>query len=86
MRNPWKDKGIIMAGVIDTIKNSYKQFKEASTKTIPEYEKEAEAKKAEKEYDKAGGPLVKKPKGMKKGGVTRADGCAQRGKTRGKMV
>lgn len=30
--------------------------------------------------------LGKSALGMKKGGVTRADGCAQRGKTRGRMV
>lgn len=70
-------------GMLDTIKDSQKKFKEASTKTIGDYEKEAAAKKAEKAYTEAGGPLVKK---MAKGGVTRADGCAQRGKTRGKMV
>lgn len=34
------------------------------------------------------GASVKKPKKMAKGGTasSRADGCAQRGKTRGKMV
>lgn len=71
---------------IDNLKEGFKKFKEAKFKSIGDYEKEAEAKKAEKEYDKAGGPLVKKPKGMKKGGVTRGDGCCIKGKTKGKMV
>ncbi len=74
-----------MAGTYKTIVENDKKFQEArkNAKSIPDYEAEAAAKKAEKAYTEAGGPLVKK---MAKGGVTRADGCAQRGKTRGKMV
>lgn len=47
-----------------------------------EYENVQKDKQAEKERK-----AYEKSKGMKKGGyVKAADGCAQRGKTRGKMV
>ena len=38
------------------------------------------------DIDGGSAPPPKKPKKMAGGGVTRGDGCAQRGKTRGKMV
>lgn len=54
---------------------------------IEEKIREAKRRKGMKEaYDEV---TVKKAKGgscYAKGGVTRADGCAQRGKTRGRMV
>lgn len=75
-----------MANLLDTIKESQKKFSEASTKTMSDYEKEAAAKKAEKAYDKAGGPLVKKAKGGKVKCMARGGGCEVRGKTKGRMV
>lgn len=72
--------------LIDNIKKSYKQLKEASTKTMGDYEKEEAAKKAEKEYTKAGGPLVKKAKGGKVKKYAKGGGCEVRGKTKGRMV
>ena len=43
----------------------------------------------EREYDKrmpSPEPGEMRPKRFAKGGVTRADGCAQRGKTKGRML
>lgn len=73
-------------GMLDTIKDSQKKFKEASTKTMSDYEKEAAAKKAEKAYDKAGGPLVKKAKGGKVKKYAKGGGVEVRGKTKGRFV
>ena len=73
-------------GIVDNIKKSYKQLKEASTKTMGDYEKEEAAKKAEKEYTKAGGPLVKKAKGGKVKSYAKGGGCEIKGKTKGRFV
>lgn len=75
-------------GVFDNIKKSYEQLKQANWKTIKDYEKEEAAKKAEKEYTKAGGSPVKKAKGgsCKAKGYARGGGCELRGKTKGRMV
>jgi len=75
-----------MAGTYKTIVENDKKFREASTKTMGDYEKEAAAKKAEKDYDKAGGPLVKKAKGGKVKCMARGGGIEVRGKTKGRMV
>jgi len=73
-------------GAFENIKKSAEQFKEAKWKTISDYEKEEAAKKAEKAYDKAGGPLVKKKCGGKVKKYARGGGCELRGKTKGRMV
>ena len=77
-----------MAGAYRNIVNSAEQLKQAKWKTMSDYEKEEAAKKAEKEYTKAGGPLVKKAKGgsCKAKGYARGGGCELRGKTKGRMV
>ena len=72
--------------LIDNIKKSYKQLKEAKSKSIGDYEKEAAAKKAEKAYTEAGGPLVKKAKGGKVKCMAKGGGCEVRGKTKGRFV
>jgi hypothetical protein len=48
----------------------------------------AEAERKEKAEREAAAELKRESRGMKSGGTasSRADGCAQRGKTRGKMV
>ena len=55
-----------------------------------EYKSNAAADKAsaaeEEAAVRAGGNRAMKGAGMKKGGVTRADGCITKGHTRGKMV
>lgn len=77
-----------MAGTYNTIVENDKKFQEArkNAKSIPDYEKEAAAKKAEKAYDKAGGPLVKKAKGGKVKKYAKGGGCELKGKTKGRFV
>lgn len=74
--------------LIDNLKEGYKKFKAAKSKSIGDYEKEEAAKKAEKAYTEAGGPLVKKAKGgsVKSKASSRGDGCCTKGKTKGRMV
>lgn len=74
-----------MAGTYRDMVENAEKFKAAKSKSIGEYEKEEAAKKAEKEYTKAGGPLVKKAKGGKVKKYARGGGIEVRGKTRGKM-
>ena len=75
-----------MAGKYREMVENAEKFKAAKWKTIGDYEKEEAAKKAEKEYDKAGGPLVKKAKGGKVKKYAKGGGCELRGKTKGRMV
>jgi len=79
-----------MAGKFREMVDNAKKVKEAydKAKTIPEYEREAAARKAEEEYTKADGPLVKKAKGgsCKAKKYARGGGCELRGKTKGRMV
>lgn len=75
-----------MAGKYRDMVEGAEKFKKAEFKTIGDYEKEEAAKKAEKEYDKAGGPLVKKAKGGKVKKYAKGGGCELRGKTKGRMV
>lgn len=77
-----------MAGKYRDMVEGAEKFKKAEFKTIGDYEKEEAAKKAEKEYTKAGGPLVKKAKGgsCKAKGYAKGGGCELRGKTKGRMV
>ena len=75
-----------MSGTYNTIVENDKKFREASTKTIGDYEKEAAAKKAEKDYDKSGGSLVKKAKGGKVKSYAKGGGCELKGKTKGRFV
>ena len=85
-----KDVTEPLPGMLDPISQAYKDRMDSRMQ---------EADK--KQDDKSMGPMKiapkmmapkKKPDGMKKGGMVRssaskrADGCAQRGKTRGKMV
>jgi len=46
----------------------------------------AENKKKEQAEREAAAELKRESRGMKKGGVTRADGCITKGHTRGRMV
>ena len=70
-----------MAGMFRDIVENDKKFREAKWKTIGDYEKEAEAKKA----DKAAEPVKKKCGGKVKK-YARGGGCELRGKTKGRMV
>lgn len=69
-----------MAGTYRTIVENDKKFREASTKTIGDYEKEAAAKKA-----KAAEPVKKKSGGSVKK-YAKGGGCELKGKTKGRFV
>ena len=75
-----------MAGTYRTIVENDKKFREAKSKSIGDYEKEAAAKKAEKSYTESGGPLVKKAKGGKVKKYAKGGGCELKGKTKGRFV
>lgn len=82
-------KGAAAAGSKAAKENVAEQLKINPYKTVGETSKSADAarRKAQRE---AASEERREARGMKKGGVVsaskRADGCAQRGKTRGKMV
>jgi len=58
------------------LKEGAEKFSNAKWKTMSDYEAEEKAKE----------PKAEKKKYAKGGSVTRADGCAKRGKTKGRMV
>ena len=65
-----KDVTEPLPGMLDPISQAYKDKMDAKKATTPPQP-----------------PMPKKPKGMRAGGyVKAADGCCQRGKTRGKIV
>jgi len=79
------DPSMLLGGAIPVIKNLYEAYKDDKAA-------ESEEEKRRRELEAAGKPVM----GMKKGGKVkakssssaskRADGCAQRGKTKGRFV
>lgn len=70
-----------MAGAYRNIIDSAEKFKQADFKTMGEYEKEAEAKKAKKPA-----VPVKKKSGGKVKSYAKGGGCEIKGKTKGRFV
>ena len=88
------DKTDPVAGMPSPMEQAYKDRKDRLMEEMAKREQEADKKRSDKSMMMLPPSEMMRPKkkgGMKKGGSVssaskRADGCAQRGKTRGKMV
>jgi hypothetical protein len=77
------DDGTVSDSVTKETQKGYANYEAENAKK----QREMETKDAKfKESIKSGVEKVRGVFGMKKGGVTRGDGCAVRGKTKGRMV
>jgi hypothetical protein len=77
------DDGTVSDSVTKETQKGYANYEAENAKK----QREMETKDAKfKESIKSGVEKVRGVLGMKKGGVTRGDGCAVRGKTKGRMV